>query len=142
MIRSKIINSIAVIMLAVVTFIACKKDAFSEKDAIAAQTSLLQTKFNFDLMIKGIDLQIQRSKDSAAIAMIKLQFNADSSIERFKQSNAIASLLQNLQNSRLLAMQADSLSRNLQTFTDLLSRTRSLWNDSVEKAKSSSIIAL
>lgn len=143
MLHLKPLKSIAaIIMLAVVMFTACKKDAFSEKDAIAAQTSLLQTKFNFDLMIKGIDLQIQRSKDSAAIAMIKLQYNADSSIERFKQSNAIASLLQNLQNSRLLAMQADSLSRNLQTFTDLLSRTRSLWNDSVEKAKSSSIIAL
>lgn len=130
----KYIPFIALFVLATSVFVACKKDAFSEKDAIAAQTSLLQTKFNYDLAIKNIDLQIQRVSDSAKIAMIGLQRGADSAIERVKQASAIAQLLQSYQNQRLLAMQADSLQRGIAIFTDNVEKARRLWNDSVALA--------
>lgn len=130
----KIISFICFFALVSVGFVACKKDAFSEKDAITAQTNLLQTKFNFDLAIKNIDLQIQRVSDSAKIAMIGLQFRADSSLERVKQSAAIAQLLQSYQNQRLLAMQADSLQRGIATYNDQIAKAKKLWDDSIALA--------
>lgn len=134
MLRNKFIQSISAILLFAISFTACKKDAFSEKDAIAAQTTLLQTKFNFDLAIKNIDLQIQRVSDSAKIAMISLQRGADSAVERVRQASAIAQLLQKYQNDRLLAMQADSIQRGLATFNDQLTAIRKSFNDSVTLA--------
>ncbi len=46
MLHSKLIKSIAAVMLVMGIFTACKKDAFSEKDAIAAQTTLLQMRYD------------------------------------------------------------------------------------------------
>ncbi len=131
MFTKKIIYFICFFALVSAGLVACKKDAFSEKDAIAAQTNLLQTKFNFDLAIKNIDLQIQRVSDSAKIAMIGLQYRADSSLERVKQSAAIAQLLQSYQNQRLLAMQADSLQRGIATYNDQIAKAKKLWDDSL-----------
>jgi len=50
-------------------FDSCKKDPFNEQDAIAAQKELLQMKFNYDLAIANVGLQIQRAGDSARIAI-------------------------------------------------------------------------
>lgn len=135
----KYIPFIALFVLATSVFVACKKDAFSEKDAIAAQTSLLQTKFNYDLAIKNIDLQIQRVGDSAKLAMIGLQRGADSAIVRVQQASAIAQLLQTYQNQRLLAMQADSLQRGIATLNDVLAKASKLWNDSVTLAANNTV---
>ena len=134
MLQNKFLQTISAILLFAISFTACKKDAFSEKDAIAAQTTLLQTKFNFDLAIKNIDLQIQRVSDSAKIAMIGIQRGADSAVERVKQSAQIAQLLQQLQNARLLALQADSLQRGIATLNDQVARASRLFNDSVTLA--------
>lgn len=46
MLHNKFLQSITAILLFAISFTACKKDAFSEKDAIAAQTTLLQQKFD------------------------------------------------------------------------------------------------
>ena len=134
MLQNKFLQTISAILLFAISFTACKKDVFSEKDAIAAQTTLLQTKFNFDLAIKNIDLQIQRVSDSAKIAMIGIQRGADSAVERVKQSAQIAQLLQQLQNNRLLALQADSLQRGIATLNDQVARASRLFNDSVSLA--------
>ncbi|MBR2648217.1 MAG: hypothetical protein IKD55_05225 [Sediminibacterium sp.] len=116
---------------------ACKKDAFNEKDALTAQQSLLQVKFNYELTLKNIDLQIQRVSDSAKLAMINLQFRSDSALERVKQSSAIAQLLQKYQNDRLLALQADSLSKGIANLNDAIAKAKKLWDDSVALAANS-----
>ncbi|MEO7531960.1 MAG: hypothetical protein ABIS69_11130, partial [Sediminibacterium sp.] len=112
MLHSKVIKSIAAIMLVMGIFTACKKDAFSEKDAIAAQTTLLQTKFSYDLAIKQIDLQIQRSGDSAKIVIQNLVNSGASALEILKQTNALAQILQNQTNLLAAYRYQDSLARN------------------------------
>ncbi|MBX9734652.1 MAG: hypothetical protein K2X37_11380 [Chitinophagaceae bacterium] len=125
------------VMMSLLVAVACKKDAFNEKDALAAQQSLLQVKFNYDLTLKNIDLQIQRVSDSAKLAMINLQYRSDSALERVKQSSAIAQLLQKYQNDRLLALQADSLSKGIANLNDAIAKAKKLWDDSVALAANS-----
>lgn len=141
MLHSKVIKSIAAVMLVMGIFTACKKDAFSEKDAIAAQTTLLQTKFSYDLAIKQIDLQIQRSGDSAKIVIQNLVNSGATALEILKQTNMLAQILQNQNNALAQLRYADSLAKNTAVISDLLSRTRTLWQDSVDKAKSNAFIA-
>jgi len=141
MLHLKAIKSIAAIVLVVATFTACKKDAFSEKDAIAAQTSLLQTKFSYDLAIKQVDLQIQRSSDSAKIVIQNLVNSGATALEILKQTNILAQILQNQNNYLAQLRYADSLSNNSAVISDKLTKARALWQDSVDKAKSNASIA-
>lgn len=134
MLHSKVIKSIAAIMLVMGIFTACKKDAFSEKDAIAAQTTLLQTKFSYDLAIKQIDLQIQRSGDSAKIVIQNLVNSGASALEILKQTNALAQILQNQTNLLAAYRYQDSLARNTVNLNEQLTKLRTLFNDSLAKA--------
>ncbi len=130
------LHAITVMILAVATFTACKKDAFSEKDAIAAQTSLLQTKFSFDLSIKQVELQIQRSGDSAKIVIQNLVNSGATALEILKQTNMLAQILQNQTNLLAAYRYQDSLDRSTAVISDQLSRVRALWTDSVTRAAS------
>jgi hypothetical protein len=174
MLRKKLLHVVTIFFLVVITATSCKKDLFNEKDAIAAQTDLLNLKYakdadliklkfsndlilkNIDVQIKNIDLQIQRVSDSAQLAMLRLgtslRFTADSSMERIRQANQLAQILQSYQNQRLLALQADSLARNMQTFYtnqqnsqnrfyDSLSKARRLYDDSVTLAQTNAAAA-
>lgn len=156
MLRKKLLHVVTIFFLVAITATSCKKDLFNEKDAIAAQTELLNLKYakdadliklkfsndlilkNIDVQIKNIDLQIQRVSDSAQIAMLRLgtslRFSADSAMERIRQANQLAQIIQSYQNQRLLALQADSLARNMATFYANRERTQQLFYDSLNKA--------
>jgi len=157
MLRKKLLHVVTIFFLVAITATSCKKDLFNEKDAIAAQTELLNLKYskdadliklkfsndlilkNIDVQIKNIDLQIQRVSDSAQLAMLRLgtslKFSADSAMERIKQANQLAQILQSYQNQRLLALQADSLARNMANFNTNLSKANQLWYDSIYRAQ-------
>ena len=134
MLHLRAIKSIAAIVLVVASFTACKKDAFSEKDAITAQTSLLQTKFSYDLAIKQVELQIQRSGDSAKIVIQNLVNSGATALEILKQTNMLAQILQNQTNLLAAYRYNDSLQRSTAVISDQLSRVRALWTDSVNRA--------
>ncbi|MEO8171579.1 MAG: carboxypeptidase-like regulatory domain-containing protein [Sediminibacterium sp.] len=140
-IKNSALLAITVLILTAVTFTACKKDAFSEKDALAAQTTLLQTKFSYDLAIKTLDLQIQRSGDSAKIVLQNLVNSGATALEILKQTNMLAQILQNQNNALAQLRYADSLSRNTAVISDQLERLRTLWNDSVTLAKTNATLA-
>lgn len=157
MLRKKLLHVVTIFFLVVITATSCKKDLFNEKDAIAAQTDLLNLKYakdadliklkfnndlilkNIDVQIKNIDLQIQRVSDSAQFALLRLgttlKFSADSAMERIRQANALAQILQSYQNQRFLALQADSLARNMSTFYNNQNKANQLWYDSIYRAQ-------
>jgi hypothetical protein len=157
MLRKKLLHVVTIFFLVVITATSCKKDLFNEKDAIAAQTDLLNLKYakdadliklkfsndlilkNIDVQIKNIDLQIQRVSDSAQFALLRLgtslRFSSDSAMERIRQANALANILQSYQNQRLLALQADSLARNMSTFYNNQQKANNLWYDSLYRAQ-------
>lgn len=167
MLRKKLLQVVTIFLLVAITATSCKKDLFNEKDAIAAQSDLLNLKYskdadilklkfsndlllkNIDVQIKNIDLQIQRVADSAQFAMLRLgttlKFSADSSLEKIRQANNLAQILQAYQNQRMLVLQADSLARGTavfnqelykasQVFYENLSKARRLFDDSVTLA--------
>ncbi|MDE3252693.1 MAG: hypothetical protein KGO92_07785 [Bacteroidota bacterium] len=131
---SKAMKPIAAIVLVAALFSACKKDAFSEKDAIAAQTTLLTQKFSYDLAIKQIDLQIQRSGDSAKIVIQNLINSGATALEILKQTNMLAQIMQNQANTLAQLKFADSLARNTALLNDQIKKAHELWTDSVNKA--------
>jgi hypothetical protein len=157
MLRKKLLQVVTIFLLVAITATSCKKDLFNEKDAIAAQTDLLNLKYskdadilklkfsndlllkNIDVQIKNIDLQIQRVSDSAQFAMLRLattlKFSADSTLERIKQANTLAQILQSYQNQRMLAMQADSLARGTATFNADIAKAKAIFDDNIAKAK-------
>lgn len=142
MLFTKTIKAITSVMLVAGIFTACKKDAFSEKDAIAAQTSLLQTKFSYDLAIKQVDLQIQRSGDSAKIVIQNLINSGATALEILKQQNVLAQILQNQNNYLAQLRYADSLARNTAVITDKLTAARKAFNDSVTNALNNATLKL
>jgi hypothetical protein len=157
MLRKKLLQVVTIFLLVAITATSCKKDLFNEKDAIAAQTDLLNLKYskdadilklkfsndlllkNIDVQIKNIDLQIQRVSDSAQFAMLRLgttlKFSADSTLERIKQANTLAQILQSYQNQRMLAMQADSLARGTATFNADIAKAKATFDDNIAKAR-------
>ena len=157
MLRKKLLQVVTIFLLVAITATSCKKDLFNEKDAIAAQTDLLNLKYskdadilklkfsndlllkNIDVQIKNIDLQIQRVSDSAQFAMLRLgttlKFSADSTLERIKQANTLAQILQSYQNQRMLAMQADSLARGTATFNAEIAKAKATFDDNIARAR-------
>ncbi|MES2373595.1 MAG: hypothetical protein V4557_13525 [Bacteroidota bacterium] len=111
MLQFRAIRTIAAIMLVGATFTACKKDAFSEKDAIAAQTSLIQMKYDQEI-------KLEQLKQSGATALAQLQYSftlqINASQERLK----------------------DSLSKLYTRYVDSLTRTNTKYNDSVNRSDS------
>lgn len=139
--KLSILSSIAVVVLLVGVFTACKKDAFSEKDAIAAQTTLLSQKFSFDLAIKTMDLQIQRSGDSAKIVIQGLVNSGATALEILKQTNMLAQILANQNNLLAQLRYSDSLANNTAALTEKLFKVRQLWLDSVTLATTNTATA-
>jgi hypothetical protein len=90
-------------------------------------------------VLRNIDLQIQRVSDSAQFAMLRLgttlKFSADSTLERIKQANTLAQILQSYQNQRMLAMQADSLARGTATFNADIAKAKATFDDNIAKAR-------
>lgn len=111
MLHSKALKSIAAILLVAAIFTACKKDTFSEKDALAAQKDLLSLKFSYDLSIAQVNLQIQRSGDSAKIAIQNLVNSGASALALANFNYTTALKLQDLTNLMNELKFRDSLSR-------------------------------
>lgn len=111
MLHFKAIKSITAILLVVAIFTACKKDAFNEKDAIAAQTTLLQQKYDQEV-------KLEQLKQSGATALAQLQYNFT------------------LQINAAQARLGDSLSRAYQRYLDSLTRLNSKYNDSINRSDS------
>ncbi len=84
-------NFMLFVLLGAVLFVtSCKKDPFSEKDALQAQKELLAQKFGYDLAIANVSLQIQRAGDSARIAIQNLVNKGASDLETQKLTAALA----------------------------------------------------
>ncbi|MES2005329.1 MAG: hypothetical protein V4450_12490 [Bacteroidota bacterium] len=111
MLHLKTIKTIAAVMLVAGIFTACKKDAFSEKDAIAAQTTLLQMKYDQEI-------KLEQLKQSGATALAQLQYSFTLQI--------------NASQLRL----TDSLNRLYQRYVDSLTRVNTKYNDSVSRSDS------
>ncbi|KAF0237623.1 MAG: hypothetical protein FD136_643 [Chitinophagaceae bacterium] len=106
MFTKKIITVICFAMLVSIGFVACKKDAFSEKDAIAAQTALLQTKFDNERSLEQL-----RQSGATALAQLNYQLG----------------LLASSRN----ALQQDSINRAYNRFLDSLSAATGRRTDSL-----------
>jgi hypothetical protein len=78
-------------LLGVVLLVSsCKKDPFSEKDALQAQRELLAQKFSYDLAIANVGLQIQRTADSAKIAIQNLINKGATDLEKERLNSELA----------------------------------------------------
>jgi hypothetical protein len=69
---------------------SCKKDPFSEKEALQAQRELLAQKFSYDLAIANVGLQIQRVSDSAKIAIQNLVNKGATDLEKERLNSELA----------------------------------------------------
>jgi len=94
-----------------VGFSACKKDPFTEKDAIEAQKELITLKAGYDLAIKNVELAIQKAADEAQITITKLQIQGASDLSKQEAAQAIARDLAQLQNQWRDLVYRDSLQR-------------------------------
>jgi len=94
-----------------VGFSACKKDPFTEKDAIEAQKELITLKAGYDLAIKNVELAIQKAADEAQIAIVKLQIQGTSDLSKQEAAQKIAYDLAVLQNQWRDLLFRDSVTR-------------------------------
>ena len=105
-------NFMLFVLLGAVLFVtSCKKDPFSEKDALQAQKELLAQKFGYDLAIANVSLQIQRAGDSARIAIQNLSNKGESDLEKEKLAASLALKLADFNNLLTSLRYQDSLSR-------------------------------
>jgi hypothetical protein len=113
------------VLLGAVLFVtSCKKDPFSEKDALQAQKELLAQKFGYDLAIANVSLQIQRAGDSARIAIQNLVNSGATALEKERLASALALKLADY-NHLLNELRAkDSLSR-IQSYVESIGGVRS-----------------
>ena len=94
-----------------VGFSACKKDPFTEKDAIEAQKELITLKAGYDLALKNVELAIQKAADEAAITITKLQIQGASDLSKQEATQKIAYDLAVLQNQWKDLLFRDSVER-------------------------------
>ena len=118
-------NFMLFVLLGAVLFVtSCKKDPFSEKDALQAQKELLAQKFGYDLAIANVSLQIQRAGDSARIAIQNLVNSGATALERERLASALALKLADY-NHLLNELRAkDSLNR-IQAYVESIGGVRS-----------------
>jgi hypothetical protein len=118
-------NFMLFVLLGAVLFVtSCKKDPFSEKDALQAQKELLAQKFGYDLAIANVSLQIQRAGDSARIAIQNLVNSGATALEKERLASALALKLADY-NHLLNELRAkDSLSR-IQSYVESIGGVRS-----------------
>ena len=83
-----------------VGFSACKKDPFTEADAIAAQKELITMKYGYELQLKNIEAAIQKAHDDAQIAITNLNIKGASDLEKQKAQQELASYIARLEADR------------------------------------------
>jgi len=94
-----------------VGFSACKKDPFTEKDAIEAQKELITLKAGYDLALKNVELAIQKAHDEAAIAITKLQTQGASDLSKQQAQQDAAKALLELEIMKREILFQDSLDK-------------------------------
>lgn len=123
--NSKLTFAIAILLI---SFSACKKDPFTEKDALTAQSNLLQLKSSFDLQIAQVNASASRSHDSALIVIQNLVNSGASSLAILQATQNMAYLMQQYQNSLAQYKYQDSVNRATSKFNDSLTAARSNTN--------------
>ena len=83
-----------------VGFSACKKDPFTEADAIAAQKELITMKYGYELQLKNIEAAIQKAHDDAAIIMKNLDIKGASDLSKQEAAQDIAYMLAYLEREK------------------------------------------
>jgi hypothetical protein len=118
-------NFMLFVLLGAVLFVtSCKKDPFSEKDALQAQKELLAQKFGYDLAIANVSLQIQRAGDSARIAIQNLVNSGATALERERLASALALKLADYNHLLNELRSKDSLNR-IQAYVESIGGVRS-----------------
>lgn len=118
-------NFMLFVLLGAVLFVtSCKKDPFSEKDALQAQKELLAQKFGYDLAIANVSLQIQRAGDSARIAIQNLVNSGATALERERLASSLALKLADYNHLLNQLRYQDSLSR-INTYVNSVGGVRS-----------------
>jgi len=111
MLKNTATYMLLVVFGAVLTLSSCKKDPFSEKDALVAQKELLAQKFSYDLAIANVNLQIQRVGDSARIAIQNLANSGATALEKERLASSLALRLADYNYLLTELRYRDSLSR-------------------------------
>jgi hypothetical protein len=111
MLKNTATYMLLVVFGAVLTLTSCKKDPFSEKDALVAQKELLAQKFSYDLAIANVNLQIQRVGDSARIAIQNLANSGATALEKERLASSLALRLADFNYTLSNLRFQDSLSR-------------------------------
>ncbi len=106
MLQNKFLQTISAILLFAISFTACKKDAFSEQDAITAQTTLLQKKFDNEKSMEQL-------RQQGVLANTSLTYQLA------------------LQNQLAANRNMDSITRAYQRFADSLAIVRNRNADSI-----------
>ena len=83
-----------------VGFSACKKDPFTEADAIAAQKELITMKYGYELQLKNIEAAIQKAHDDAQIIMKNLDIKGASDLSKQEAAQDIAYMLASLERDK------------------------------------------
>jgi len=83
-----------------VGFSACKKDPFTEADAIAAQKELITMKYGYELQLKNIEAAIQKAHDDAQILMKNLEIKGASDLSKQEAAQSIAYLMAALERDK------------------------------------------
>ncbi len=109
MLHTKTSKFILAVLLIAVGFTACKKDPFTEKDAIAAQSTLLQQMYSYQIQIAQINAAASRSSDSAKIAIQVLVNSGATSLAILQAQQNLAYLMQQYQNSIAAYKYQDSI---------------------------------
>jgi hypothetical protein len=128
MLQNKFLQTISAILLFAISFTACKKDAFSEKDAIDAQTTLLQRKFDNErsleqLRQQGVTANIQLTFQLTLQNQLALNRNKDSidrAYQRFVDSMSL-----------VLRRNTDSISARNARNADIIISVRDITNTTV-----------
>jgi hypothetical protein len=124
MLKNTATYMLLVVFGAVLTLTSCKKDPFSEKDALVAQKELLAQKFSYDLAIANVNLQIQRVGDSARIAIQNLANSGATALEKERLASSLALRLADFNYTLSNLRFQDSLSR-IQGYVDRVGGLRS-----------------
>lgn len=135
MFKSNLLKLTAAFLIIAVTFAACKKDPFTEKDAIAAQSTLLQQKYSYDLQIAQISAAASRSHDSALIVIQTLQNSGASALAVLQAQQNMAYLMQQYQNNVAIYKLQDSIAKGTAATSQNNSIALQKFYDSLQAAR-------
>ena len=137
MLHTKMSKFVLAVLLIAVGFTACKKDPFTEKDAIAAQSTLLQQMYSYQIQIAQISAAASRSSDSAKIAIQVLVNSGATSLAILQAQQNLAYLMQSYQNQLAMYKYQDSLGKVDAANSNNLSIAYQKFYDSLTAARTS-----